>query len=141
MTITGDGFQAGATVKFSGTGVTVVSATVVSPTTLQLSVTIGVAAAVGNRDVTVTNPSKATAVCGGCFAVAARPTLTTLAPDTRPQGAAHAIIAVTGTGFQTGATIAVSGTGVTVHSVSFLDATRLDLDVSVDATARPAVAP
>ena len=84
---------------------------------------------------TVTNPNRATAVCAECFAVTAKPTVTSLNPASRPAGTSHATIQLTGTGLQDGAAVSVAGTGVSVHSVTFVDATRLDLDVSIDAAA------
>ena len=121
--------------KFSGAGISVASTVVGSPTSITASVTITGGAATGPRDVTVTNPGKVTATCTGCFSINARPTVSSAAPGSRPQGASHQAVTVTGTAFQPGATATVSGTGVTVHSTSFVSATALTLDVSVDATA------
>ena len=136
IVIRGDGFQQGATVKFSGAGISVASTVVGSPTSITASVTITGGAATGPRDVTViTNPGKVTATCTGCFSINARPTVSSATPSSRPQGASHQAVTVTGTAFQPGATATVSGTGVTVHSTSFVSATALTLDVSVDATA------
>ena len=135
VVLAGDGFQAGATAKISGTAVTVAATTWLSPSSLRLTLTVGASAAVGSRDVTVTNPNKATAVCAGCFAVAAKPTVSSLSPPSRPTGTSHATIQLTGTGLQDGAAVSFAGTGVLVHSVTYVDATRLDLDVSIDAAA------
>ena len=67
-----------------------------------------------------------------CFTVNARPAVTAVAPASRPRGATHATIEVSGSGFQPGATASFSGTGVTVHGATVSDPTRLTLDVSVD---------
>ena len=57
VTLTGTGFQPGATVKISGTGVTMGGAPVVSAdgTTITLRVTIASSATPGSRSVTITN--------------------------------------------------------------------------------------
>jgi subtilisin family serine protease len=68
VTITGTGFQPGATVAF-GAGVTVSSTTIVSATQISASLTIASGATVGPRDVTVTNPDGQSAVRPGGFAV------------------------------------------------------------------------
>ena len=104
INISGHGFQPAATVKFSGTGVTIASTTVNSPTSITLSVAVGGSAAVGARDVTVTNPGPVTATCSGCFTINAKPTVATASPSSRPQGASHQTVVITGTNFQPGAT-------------------------------------
>jgi hypothetical protein len=106
-----------------------------SPTTITLSVAVSGTATVGARDVTVTNPGTVTAVCRGCFTVNAKPTVATASPSSRPQGASHQTIVITGTNFLPGATATISGSGVTVHSTAYVDSTHVALDVSVDLAA------
>ncbi len=132
VTVTGDGFLPGARARISGTGVSVASTTVISATTLEVRLTVGATAPLGQRDVTVTNTSGAAATCTACFTVNARPAVSSVAPSSRPRGTSHATLEVTGSGFQPGATASFSGTGVTVHSAVTTDSTRLTLDVSVD---------
>ena len=79
VTITGSGFAAGATVAVSGTGVTVSNASVGSAS--QMTATLGIAsgAALGTRDVTVTNSGGAGAtLTGGFTVVSAAPATLTL---------------------------------------------------------------
>src|SRR5206468_3714915 len=56
VTITGKNFEPGAHVSVSGTNVTVVSTTFVSPTRLVAKIAVAAGAPVGARDVTVTDP-------------------------------------------------------------------------------------
>src|SRR5437667_9128326 len=72
VTVTGTNFQAGASAAF-GAGITVSSTTVVSSTQLSVALVIGATAAMGARDVTVTNPNGQTVVLAGGFAVAPPP--------------------------------------------------------------------
>src|SRR5947199_4635449 len=65
-------FQAGASAAF-GAGITVTSTTVVSSTQLSVALVIGATAAMGARDVTVTNPDGQTVVLAGGFAVTPPP--------------------------------------------------------------------
>jgi quinohemoprotein amine dehydrogenase alpha subunit-like protein len=132
VTVTGDGFLPGARARISGTGVSVVSTTVISATTLEVRVSVGGTAPLGSRDVTVTNTGGAAATCTACFTVNARPAVTVVAPGILPRGSAHATLEVTGSGFQPGASASFSGTGVTVHGAMTTDPARLTLDVSVD---------
>jgi hypothetical protein len=71
LTINGSGFQAGATVKFSGTYVTVnANSTTVTSTAITVTVTIDASAnAVGSYDVTVTNPGGASVTKASAFSV------------------------------------------------------------------------
>jgi hypothetical protein len=68
VTVSGTNFQGGATLGV-GPGVTVSGATVPSATQLQATLTIDSRAAVGPRDVTVTNPGGGVATLTGGFAV------------------------------------------------------------------------
>jgi hypothetical protein len=70
VTVTGSSFQSGATLGV-GAGVTVSGVTVPSATQLQATLTIDAAAAVGPRDVTVTNPGGGAATLAGGFGVTA----------------------------------------------------------------------
>ena len=130
ITVTGDGFLAGVKAKFSGTGVTVNSTTLTSATSLTLDVTVSGTATTGARDVIITNPGNATATCTACFAVNAKPTIVGTSPSALPVGASHAVT-LTGTGFENGAVVSFAGTGVSVDSVTFVDAAHLTLVISV----------
>src|SRR2546430_16294249 len=61
VTVTGANFQAGASAGF-GAGITVSSTTVVSSAQLSVALVIGATAAMGARDVTVSNPDGQTVV-------------------------------------------------------------------------------
>jgi outer membrane protein assembly factor BamB len=63
------------------------------------------------------------------------PTITLVSPNSLPQGASHQPVTLTGTGFQSGATV-LSHSGIKA-AVTFVSATQLDLSVTV----APAEAP
>jgi hypothetical protein len=120
VTITGTGFLAGATVKFGGTlatNVSVVSATSITATTP--------AHAPGAVDVVVTNSDNKSATLAQAFTYSlAAPTIGTVAPSTGPTTGGTPVT-ITGTGFQTGATVTFGGqpaTDVTVVSASSISA-------------------
>jgi trimeric autotransporter adhesin len=130
VTIRGAGFQPGATVRFSGAGVTVGAATVVDETTITVPVSVTASSAPGARDIVVANPDTGTATCGGCFTVNPKPTIGTLSPNARPRGTVDSTVLVAGTGFQTGAILTVSGSGVDATVVA-VTPTQLTLSVTV----------
>ena len=78
VTVTGTNFQTGASASF-GPGITVTSTTVVSATQLSVPLAIGATAAMGPRDVTVTNPNGQSGVRPGGFTVAPPPATISLA--------------------------------------------------------------
>ena len=135
MVLAGSQFATGAVPTFSGSGVTVNATGLLSSSALLLDVSVAASAAPGARTVTVTNPNGDHATCTGCFAVTGAARRHDRAPNARPAGAAHRTLTLTGTGFRTGATIAFSGAGITVHSVQFSDSSHLTLDVSIAANA------
>jgi hypothetical protein len=69
-TITGSGFASGATVSMGG-GITVTNVSVLSANQLTATLVIGSGAALGARDVIVTDPGGASGTLGGAFAVTA----------------------------------------------------------------------
>src|SRR5438132_3246878 len=72
VTVTGANFQAGASAGF-GAGITVSSTAVVSSAQLSVALVIGATAAMGARDVTVSNPDGQTVVLTGGFTVTPPP--------------------------------------------------------------------
>lgn len=123
------------TVTVSGGNVT---ATVKSKTATELTVTVTAtsAAALGPRDVTVTQGVQQgdSATCTGCLTITAPPTVTAAAPSSRGQGALSQTVTLTGTGFAEGLTgdnVTFSGEGITVTVVNRVSATQLDLTVDV----------
>jgi hypothetical protein len=137
ITITGTGFLSGAAATFSGAGITVISTTFGSATTLTASISIAAGTTIGARNVTVTNPDTGVGTGTGLFTVNTGPTVTATSPVSRGQGAAAQSIAITGTGFVSGAALTSSftGTGITVISTTWNSATQVTAVVSIAATA------
>ena len=116
VTITGTGFSSGATVKFGGTPATNVS--VVSATSITATAP---AHATGTVDVVVTNADAKSGTLAQAFTYAVPgPTISTIAPSTGPTTGGTPVT-ITGTGFQSGATVtfgALPATDVTVVSAT-----------------------
>ena len=68
VSVTGSNFQSGASASF-GADITVNSTTFVSPTQLSVAITIGTAAALGARDVTVVNADSQVVIKTGAFTI------------------------------------------------------------------------
>ncbi len=132
--VNGSGFLAGSTVAFSGVGIVVKSVVLVSSTVLTVKISIASNAQLGAGNVTVTVPGGASATCAGCFTVSPGPTITSVAPSTVARGQAVAVDIV-GTTFNTGVTVTISGTGVTVGPVTRIDATHLRVTLTAASTA------
>ncbi|HEV8471102.1 MAG TPA: IPT/TIG domain-containing protein, partial [Candidatus Limnocylindria bacterium] len=112
VTVTGTGFQTGATVSFGGSALTVstVTATSITGTTT--------AHAAGTVNVVVTNPDAQTGACTGCFTyVAPGPTVSSVTPNSGPATGGTSV-SVAGTGFQPGATVSFGGSALTVSTVT-----------------------
>ena len=117
VTITGTSFEAGAAVSIGGvsaTGVTVVNATTIAATT-------GPHAA-GVVGVLVTNPSTLSSTLVNAYTYALPPTVSSIAPAFGPSTGGTAVTIV-GSGFRTGATIAIGG--VVATSVTVVNATTI----------------
>jgi hypothetical protein len=107
---------------------------VTSSTVLTITVSVASNAQLGSGDVSVTVPGSGTAVCSGCFTVNPGPTISTVSPTTLARGQAT-VVDIVGTQFNTGATVAVSGTGVTAGAVTRVDATHLRVTLTVASSA------
>ncbi|MGH8999728.1 MAG: hypothetical protein ACRDY7_10100, partial [Acidimicrobiia bacterium] len=69
VAIAGSDFSDGARISFSGAGVRVTGARVVSPTLAEAEIIVDPDAPTGPRDIVVTNPDLGSFVCTGCFTV------------------------------------------------------------------------
>ena len=127
MTITGTGFLSGATVSIGGaaaTGVTVVNSTSLTATTA--------AHAAGAVDVVVTNPDTQTGTLTGGYTYIAPPTVTSIAAASGTTNGGTSVT-ITGTGFQSGATVTIGGAAAT--NVMFVNSTTITATTPAHAAA------
>jgi IPT/TIG domain-containing protein len=134
VTLTGTNFVSGATtVAVSGSNVTVNNVSVSSGTSLTADFVIASSAALGDRNVTVTTSGGTTAA--KTFTVnPPTPTLTSISPTSGVQGNTVSVT-LTGTNFVSGATVAVSGSNVTVSNVTVVSATSITANFVIASTA------
>jgi subtilisin family serine protease len=131
VTVNGTGFATGATVSVGGTGITVSNVSVASAIQLTATLTMAAGAAQGPRNLSVTNPSGGTGTLAGAFTVAAAGvSVSSIAPNQGTQGATVPVT-ITGTGFAAGATVSVSGTGITVSNVTVGSAIQITATLTI----------
>jgi hypothetical protein len=139
VTVKGSGFVSGSglAVAFSGTGITVSSTSFKSSTELTANITIEAGASSGARTVSVTNPDGGSGSLAGAFTVNSAPSIESLSPSSRPQGASSQTMVVKGANFESGAGLAVSlsGSGITVNSTSFVSTTEVSANITVASNA------
>jgi hypothetical protein len=111
IAITGSGFLAGATVTVGGTAAAVVT---VTATLINATTPPGTA---GAKNVTVQNSDAQSATAANAFTYITTPVITSVSPASGPIAGGTAI-AITGSGFQTGATVTVGGTAAAVVTVT-----------------------
>jgi hypothetical protein len=136
VTIKGSGFASGVSSSF-GSGITVESTTRNSSTELTATISIAAGTALGSRAVTVTNLDEGTGTLANAFTVTAAPSVESVSPGSRGQGASGQTLTIKGSGFVSGSGLAVSfsGTGITVNSTTFKSSTELTANVSVSSSA------
>jgi urease gamma subunit len=137
VAIKGSGFASGATSSFGGSGITVNSTTFKSSTEVIANVTIEAGAILGGRTVTVTNADGGFDTAENAFTVNGVPTVTSVSPSSRAQGASNQTIAIKGTNFESGSGLAVSfsGSGIIVNSTSFVSSTEVNANVTIASNA------
>jgi hypothetical protein len=128
----GTGFASGAKVTFPGSGVAPYSVAYVSPTQLNVTISVAGNAAAGLRAITITNPDGTKGSCADCFEVSAGPVVSGSSHSSLARGSATTVT-LTGSGFQSGATVAISN-WVTVSEVNVVSADTITMKVTVPAT-------
>src|SRR5690606_31371319 len=141
--MTGANFVPDLTTVSFGSGITVNDVNVEGPTTLTAAITVGPSAAVGARNVSVTNPPPGggTAVLEGAFVVEGlnpRPALTSVAPASA-QRQSTLDVALEGTGFLDDITIADFGAGIAVNAIDVTSDTTLTASITIGAGAATGV--
>jgi titin len=130
--ITGTCFTGATSVDF-GSGITVNSFVVGSPTQITTNISIDPAATPWARDVSITTPGGTAAKTGGFTVNAAPPTISTVSPGSGVQGQTLSVT-ITGTYF-TGATSASFGSEITVNSFNVDNSTQITANITISGSA------
>jgi RHS repeat-associated protein len=127
----------GTTTASFGSGITVASLTVNSPTTAIAVLNIDSAALVGSRDVSLTTGTEVATLPSGFSVTSSGPAITQISPNTGQQGQQNLSVTITGllTHFVQGTTTASFGAGVTVVSLTVNSATSATAILNIDSTA------
>jgi len=139
IVLTGSGFLSGVTVPNFGANINVNSTTVTSATQLTANISVAASAALGPRDVSVTNPppvsGAGTATLPGSLTINNPvPTLTSVNPAVANQGQTLNVV-FTGSGFLSGATTVNFGADITINSTIVNSGTQLTANITVGAGA------
>ncbi|MFC1546263.1 IPT/TIG domain-containing protein, partial [bacterium] len=139
--ISGDNFEQGAIVNFSGGGIVISSTTVLSGTEIRVWIDIAEDAALAYRSITITNPSgKASELFGDDddeegFQITALPEVAGMTPASVIQGTTNYIY-INGTGFEENTRVEISGSSdISITTTSFLGSTQIAIEVIVGADA------
>ena len=124
ITLTGTNFDSTARITVNHPDVIVTNIVVVSATQITATLQIPATSLVASMDVGVVTSTGSSATVPFIVTKPSPPTLTSIAPGSGAQGATVAVT-LTGTNFISGATVAVSNSGVTVSQVSVVNATQI----------------
>lgn len=138
ITLSGTNFLTSPTCNF-GAGITVNSCTYNSSTQITANISVGVSAALGTNNVTVTNTDSQSATLASALAIQAAvanpaPTLASSAPSAGTQAQSNLNVVLTGTNFLPNP-ICSFGTGITVNSCTYNSATQITANISIASTA------
>lgn len=118
ITVTGASFMSGATLSFSGTGITVQRATVnAQGSAVQAKIDVAQDAPLGAQDVVVTNRDGGSSTCADCLEVTAGPTIASIDPDSLRQGDQHRQLVISGDKFNGVAQITFTPGGISVNTI------------------------
>src|SRR4029077_3542688 len=124
VTLTGTNFVPGASIRLSGAGIAVGNTTVVSANQITATFAIAGNAATGPQSVTVMNPGGASSGARAFTINPAPPTVGSITPNSGTQGQSLSVT-LTGTNLVPGATIGLSGTGISVSNTTVVSATQI----------------
>ena len=140
LVIAGSNFESGATVTFSGSGITINSPPTFNSSS-QLTVNISVAsnAATGQRSITITNPTGGSGSANNLFYITAtgiiNPTISSVTPSLVYRGTAQ-IITINGTGFKDRAAVSFNpSSNIVINSNTFKDSGQIEVLLTADSTA------
>jgi len=137
--ISGAGFDATTTISISGSGVTFVADPIeppVSTTDITGTLTAGIGAAAGVRNITVTKGSESDTLIDAIevIPVIIPIGIASISPDELPRSTTRNY-AITGNDFVDPVSVTISGADVAVNSVTFTDSTRIVANITVGAGA------
>ena len=131
ITISGSNFNTTDTaVTFSGTGLTITQTTRTSANVVVVRVNADTAAPLGARDVTVTNNDGGNVTKANALSVLSNPVVTTVAPSAAAQGQTLDLT-ITGSGYDGTSLVSISGTGITLGTLTRSSATSLIQRITV----------
>lgn len=135
VTITGGFFQVTPTVTTTVAGATIGTVTFVSTSEIRAFLTIPFGTAPGTFGLTVINPDGQSTGSQPILAVdsALPPAISSISPATGAKNSNGLVITVTGTDFQSGATVAITGNAIVNNGTTFVSSTTLLVNIDIGA--------
>ena len=138
-TITGvnTNFNASSSITFAGTGISIGSINVISPTKIEVTISIPAGTGLGLKDIAITTGGEV-AQGAGLLEVTAAPVTPTIVSITPPSGSKGQSLTVSVSGANThftDASVLNLGTGITVSSVHAISSTQLQAAIIIAADA------
>ena len=135
VTITGSNFGKDTLVKLSSPGIRVANFEIKSPQQIIAVLTVSDRAPGGVFDVLAVNPDGGTGVLKSSFTVNLKPEIKSIQPANAVQGVFEQEIEISGQGFTKESNVKLSGEGVVISEVQYVDSNRLKAIVTVGAKA------
>ncbi|MFH1714776.1 MAG: IPT/TIG domain-containing protein [Elusimicrobiota bacterium] len=130
ITIKGQGFNENAAVVFSAGDITVSNVTYVSDNEMSVTISVPSDSEEGPRDITITNQNGVSITAVNLFSIIAPITINGVNPSVIGRGVVNKTVLISGSNFQDGAVVSISGAGVTLSTVSYSN-TEIGIAVSV----------
>ncbi len=135
VTLSGSGLTGATAITVSGSGVTVSNLVVVNDTTVTATFAITAGAGLTSRNVSITAPGGTSNTRTFTVVVPPVPTLTSVGPNSGVRGTAVPVTLI-GTDFTaTGTKVTVSGSGVTVGTITVVDSATITTTFTITANA------
>jgi hypothetical protein len=131
--LAGTGFDSTTKVDIAGDGITWSVASRQS-TLITLTVSLGTAATLSARDISVSNANGGQSTCVSCLTIVAGPTITAVSPTSVPRGTSTTVT-LSGSNFDSRTTVQVSGKGITVGTLKVLSPTSMTAVLKVTSAA------
>src|SRR5205823_8813368 len=94
-------------------------------------VSIAPSAPTGAGNATALNPDAGAGTKTTAFTVNAGPTITSVVPNSRGQGATNQNVVINGTNFASGVVVSFSGTGITINSTNRNSVSKITVNVTI----------
>jgi len=130
LKLTGEGVINGATVDFSGSGISIDDTLYASRNELDIKITVSASAEVGKRDIRVINPDGQINLIEEGLEITLQPVVNSVSPSSLSQGAKEQWLSIKGNNFYSSSTVTI-GQGILISSTVYNSQTEMRVKVDV----------